>query len=262
MGLFSFLGGGKSDKSLDKHVARAKNKDAQSIDRFGSLEVLAGAAHDEVEAGDKGDAAMRDKAILGLLGRFTMRYDKTIEDEQEKEYVFDQVRRLGPAILPELEQHLRTAESISWGLKLLGEVAKPEQSWPVLERLCLENDNAYTRDPTKKTQLVHFLGEQDDERMGKALVPYLEDIDEGVRFVAVEGILHHKPEEAKEPLLRRLTDDGEQSRRIKRRIVEGLADAGWDVRGTAVKIDDKLVADLSPGASVDKEGRVRRGASK
>ena len=59
MGLFSFLGGGKSASSLDKHVARAKNKDSQSIDRFGSLEALAHAAHDAVKAGAAGGVRPR-----------------------------------------------------------------------------------------------------------------------------------------------------------------------------------------------------------
>ncbi|MEO6951494.1 MAG: hypothetical protein ABI321_06765 [Polyangia bacterium] len=263
MGLLSFLGiGGGKGGALDRHAARARNKDAQSVDRFGSLEALAGAAHDEVKAAEKGDAEMRAKAVLGLLGRFTIRCDKTIEDEQEKEYVFAQLSSLGPSILPEVEHHLHAAESIAWGLRLLGEVATPDEAWPVLERLCERNDNNYTRDPSKKTQLVHYLGEQQDPRAGEALVPYLEDVDEGVRFTAVEGVLGLLPESAREPLFRRLADEGEPSRRIKRRIVEGMADAGWDIRSGATKLADSAIADLLPGATVDKQGRVRRGSDK
>jgi hypothetical protein len=251
MGIFDFITGGKGEKSLDKHMARAKNKDAQSVDRFASLETLA------VAGSDPAQKAQQGKAALGLLGRFTMRYDKTIEDEQEKEYCFDQLRRMGVAILPSIEEHLRSADSIAWGLRLLGEVASAEEMWPVLERLCAENDNNYTRDPSKKTQLLHFLGEQKDPRCGHALIPYLEDVDEGVRFTTVEGLLEHKLEESRAPLLVLLTNDREESRRIKRRIAEGLAELGWDTRegGGAV---DKLIADLLPGSRIDNHGRVRR----
>jgi len=275
MGFFDFITGGKGEKSLDKHVARAKNKNAQSVDRYASLETLVGAARDNVPpktASDEGkakapprviDEGMRRKAVLGLLGRFQMRYDKTIEDEQEKEYVFEQLKRLGSVIVPELEQHLHASESIAWGLRILGEITEPEEAWPVLERLCERNDNTYTRDPSKKTQLIHFLGSQDDPRAGVALIPYLEDVDEGVRFITVEGLLHHKPEAAREPLLAVLASEKEESRRIKRRIVEGLVDAGWDVRGGAGQSTlDKLVADLLPGAKIDPQGRVRRSAEK
>jgi HEAT repeat protein len=250
MGFFDFLTGG-GDKALVKHAARAKNKDAQSADRFGSLEALANATDDD---------AQRSMAVTGLLGRFTMRYDKTIEDEQEKEYCFDQLRRLGNKILPELEQHMRDADSIAWGLRLLDEVATDDEAWPVLERLCERNDNSYTRDPSKKNQLVHHLGEQKDPRAGRAVIPYLEDIDEGVRFTAVEGVLRHRQEEAKAPLLALFGNEKEESRRIKKRIAEGLAELGWDVRGTASV--EKLLADLLPGSRIDNHGRVRRSDAK
>jgi HEAT repeat protein len=250
MGIFDFITGGRGPKSLDKHVARAKNKDAQSVDRFASLEALAGATS---------DAELRATAVAGLLGRFTIRYDKTIEDEQEKEYVFEQLRKVGPAILPELEKYLRAADTIAWGLRLLGDVATPDAAWPILARLCEQNDNNYTRDPSKKTQLLHYLGEQADARMGKALIPYLEDVDEGVRFTTVEGLLRHKLEESRAPLLALLANEKEESRRIKRRIVEGMAELGWDVRGASV---EKLVADLLPGSRIDNHGRVRKSGDK
>ncbi len=248
MGIFDFLTGGSGEKSLDKHVARARNKDAQSADRFASLEALANATE---------KPELRSKAVLGLLGRFPMRYDKTIEDEQEKEYCFEQLRRLGPVILPEIEQHLNAAESIAWGLRLLGELGANDQVWPLLERMCVANDNNYTRDPSKKNQLVSFLGENADPRAGLALIPYLEDVDEGVRFTAIDGLARHKPEEAKQPLLAMLANPKEESRRLKRRIADALADSGWDVRDAGNAIE-KMIVDLLPGSRVDNHGRIRR----
>ena len=85
---------------------------------------------------------------------------------------------------------MRNAESIAWGLKILHEVADNDQAWPILQDLCERNDNSYTRDPSKKIQILHYLGDADDPRCGQALLPYLEDIDEGVRFTAVEALLH------------------------------------------------------------------------
>src|ERR1700733_4291653 len=125
MGLMDLFGGGKG--RLHKHVARAKNKDAQSADRFASLEALR----------DDGSA----EAIEGLFGRFTIRYDKSIEDEQEKQWVFDELVRMGAQILPQLHDHLRRAESIAWGLKILHEVSSAEEAWPILADLCERNDN-------------------------------------------------------------------------------------------------------------------------
>jgi hypothetical protein len=245
MGLLDlFSSGGRAERSLKKHIARAKNKDAQSVDRFASLEAL---AHDG-----------SSEAVLGLLGRFTIRYDKSIEDEQEKDWVFEQLVRMGDKILPELERHMRGADSIAWGLKILHDVATVEAAWPILERLCAQNDNSYTRDPSKKIQLLHFLGEHKDERVPKALVPYLEDVDEGVRFTTVEGLLHQKdPEAAREPLLVLLTNEKEESRRIKVRIVEGLSELGWDCKGHSGAVE-KLLGDLLPGARLDNHSKIKR----
>ena len=245
MGLLDFFGGGKG--RLGKHIARAKNKDAQSADRFSSLEVLR-------DAGNEGHV----EAVEGLLSRFTIRYDKSIEDEQEKQFVFDELVKMGAKILPPLQSHLRNAESIAWGLKVLGEVASGEEAWPILADLCERNDNTYTRDPSKKIQLLNYLGESADTRAGKALVPYLQDMDEGVRFVAVEGLLHHKREEvAREPLLQLLVNEKEDSRRIKKRIIDGFADLSWDVKGYSGTVE-KMLADLLPGSRLDNHGKIKR----
>ncbi len=245
MGFLDLFGGGKN--RLAKHIARARNKDAQSADRFSSLETLRDAASEG--AGE---------AVEGLLSRFTIRYDKSIEDEQEKQFVFDELTKLGVRILPELQKHLRQAASIAWGLKVLNEVASADEAWPVLGDLCERNDNSYTRDPSKKIQLLHYLGEQSDPRCGQALVPYLADIDEGVRFVAVEGLLHHRDAAvAREPMLKVLTNDKEESRRIKKRIVDGFADLGWDVKGFSGAVE-KLIEDLLPGSRLDNHGKIRR----
>ena len=242
MGFMDLFGGGKG--RLQKHIARARNKDAQSADRFASLEALR----------DDGSP----EAVEGLLTRFTIRYDKSIEDEQEKQWVFDELTRMGPSILGPLQKHLRAAESISWGLKVLGEVASTEEAWPILGDLCERNDNTYTRDPSKKIQLLHYLGEQSEPRAVKALVPYLTDMDEGVRFVTVEALLRHKDVEvAREPLLKLLTNEKEESRRIKRRIVEGFADLGWDVKGFSGTVE-KMLEDLLPGSRLDNHGKIKR----
>jgi hypothetical protein len=240
MGLKEMLGLG--DK-LKRHIARAKNKDAQHADRIGSLEVL------------KHDGS--PEAVTGLLGRFTIRYDKSIEDEQEKDFVFEALTHMGAKIMPQVQKHMQNSESIAWGLKVMHSVADPDAQWPILADLCERNDNTYIRDPSKKIQLLAYLGEQKDERCGKALLPYLEDIDEGVRFVTVEGLFHHKLMDAREPLLKLLTNPKEESRRIKKRILDGFADLSWDVKGFSGQVEE-LVKDMLPGSRLDKEGKIKR----
>ena len=72
--------------------ARAINKYAQSPDRMKALQALR----------DDGS----DEALFGLMRRFGMMYDKTIEDEQEKEWVFELLVEKGAAVLPPLKKYL------------------------------------------------------------------------------------------------------------------------------------------------------------
>jgi len=244
MGLKEMFFGGAEGRRK-RHVARARNKDAQSADRFASLDAL------------RDDAS--DEAIAGLLGRFTMRYDKSIEDEQEKDFVYECLVKMGKKVLPELTKHLRSADSIAWGLKILTHVADLDEAWPILADLCERNDNTYTRDPSKKIQILHQLQDLDDKRSAEALVPYLADIDEGVRYVAVEGLIKLKmPEIGRDPLLALLVSK-EPSRRILTRVAEGFAELGWDVKGQTGVVE-KLVADLLPGGRVDGQGKIKRKA--
>ena len=68
----------------------------------------------------------------------------------------------------------------------------------VLER----HEPGYERDPTKKIQLLNHLASVKDDRVPPLVAPYLADMDEGVRYAAVEALVRHKNEEAaREPLL-------------------------------------------------------------
>ncbi len=247
MGLFDFFGG--KGGGLKRTVAKANNKDAQSVDRWKALEALR----------DDGS----DEAIAGLLRRFTFVYDKTIEDEQEKHWVHDTLVGMGERVLPEVEQALLKHDTIAWQLGVLKDVANHEQAWAILEKVIAANDAEYVRDPSKKIQLITFVGEEfHDPRAAKALVQYLEDMDETVRFNTVEALLHQKDEEAgREPLLKLLTDEKEESRRIKIRILDGFAELGWNTHGFKGTVE-KLCEEIGRGHSIDGKGRIRKPAPK
>ena len=234
---------GRQARSLQKMIQRASDKHAQSPDRFRALELLR----------DDGSP----EALLGLLRRFSFVYDKTIEDEQEKEWVYHELVAMGPKVLSPLRKYMRESETLGWALKVLEQVAKGEDLLKALEQLCEQNDNSYVRDPSKKTQLVHFMGEHRNPQIAKLLLPYLEDIDEGVRFKAVEAVLHQgQPEVVVEPLCKLLMNKAEESRRIKIRIVEGMADAGLAVSDkTAI---EQAIDELGIDATVDSKGNIKR----
>ena len=87
MGLADFFTKeGRQARNLQKMIQRASDKHAQSPDRFRALELLR----------DDGSP----EAVIGLLRRFSFVYDKTIEDEQEKEWIYHELVGMGTKVLP------------------------------------------------------------------------------------------------------------------------------------------------------------------
>jgi hypothetical protein len=250
MGLFGiFSKEGREQRSRVKNIRRAVDKFAQSADRFKSLEALVSDGSPE--------------AIYGLLRRFGMMYDKTIQDEQEKEWAFEALAEKGLPILPEVERYLLAAESISWPLRLLAKITSKNpdreagrvQELAVVERVLERHEPGYERDPTKKIQLLNHLAGLKSERAPALCIPYLTDMDEGVRYAAVEALLRQGNEEvAREPLIDHFVKDSEESRRVRLQIAEGFMEYGWSVKGQRPGFERKLPEQFS----IDREGRVKK----
>ncbi len=237
----------RARNNLKKTIARAADKHAQSGDRFRALELLR----------DDGSPA----AIGGLLRRFSFVYDKSIEDEQEKEWVYQTLVEMGAKILPELRSYLRDSDTLSWSLKILEHVATGAAFHETLQTLCEQNDNSYVRDPSKKIQLVHFMGEHRDPVIAALIVPYVDDVDEGVRFKAVEALLHQGQREIiVAPLVSRLLNKSEESRRIKVRIVEGLSEAGVPISDRTSEVE-RALGDLGLDGKLDSQKRLKLSSS-
>ena len=245
MGLLDFLSkDGRKASALKKNVARALNKHMQSMDRMRALEALAEDNSPE--------------ATYGLLRRYSYVYDKTIEDEQEKHWVEETLVAKGKQILPMLRKYLTDAESIAWPLRILGQVASAEEIEEALAALCRENEPGYARDPSKKIQMLRYIHEHDASGAQgtlDVLVPYLADMDEGVRFAVVNCLLEKKDERAAAPLLEHFLKPEEESGRIRIRIAEGFADLGWNVPKAQVEAVSRLLASQF---SIDKSGKISR----
>jgi HEAT repeat protein len=246
MGLLDlFSKEGRQKSSLKRNAARAIHKHIQSPDRLKALDAL-------YEAGKEGN----EDATYALLKRFSFVYDKTIEDEQEKDWVYDALVSLGERALPPLKRYLSHADSISWPLRILEKVASREEIWTTVEKLLAEHEPGYERDPSVKQQLLGFVADLKEARGVALIAPYFEDMDETVRFATVEALLKLKDPAAREPLCAHFVSEKEDSLRIRVRIADGFADLGWDVvgfRGTF----EKLLPDTF---FLDKQGRVKRKA--
>ena len=231
----------RTARSRASNIKGAVHKFAQSGDRFKNLQALR----------DDGS----DEALYGLMRRFGMMYDKTIEDEQEKDWVFETLVDKGASIIPPIQKYLFSADSISWPLRLLDRVAGKEEELAVIKAVLERHEPGYERDPTKKIQLLNHLAALKDDRAPPLVVPYLADMDEGVRYAAVEALLRHKNEDvAREPLLQHFISDAEDSLRIRLQIAEGFSEREWLVKGHRGEVEKKLPDQFN----MDREGHIKK----
>ena len=236
MGLRDFFNSGaRSKNKLDKLMRAVTNQYGQSADRYHAMQQLL----------DIGTVP----AIIGLMKRFTMNASKSIEDEEEKGWVFRQVTGLTKDIaLPAAKEFALNSENIAWVLRIVEEMADERQEWDILDALIEKHPPTYERDPATKQQMLTHLAEIDNPKVPEILVRYLDDPDESVRFQTAEALLDIADEErSKAPLVRRLADKSEDSLRLRTKILTGLARLKWDV--SAYK--DQIASNLGSEHSFD-----------
>lgn len=217
MGILDFLVGGK-DAQLKRHIKTVRNLNAQHEERERSAQWLA-------EEGS-------DEAILGLLGRFTITYEHQMKDAQEKQLVLELLRRRGVAVTGPIKTWVKKAQNFAMPLTVVEEL---EGSAAVIEVLLemLEKERDPFK-PEKKRQILVRLAEHADTRIRDAVAPLLGDLDEGVRYAAVE-VLANQPDAAA-PLAARLADTSEESNRVRVRIADALRKRGWTLGAHAASV--------------------------
>src|SRR5690606_3488738 len=187
---------------LDKHIKAVQNQYAQSADRYYAMEQL-------LEIGEI-------PAIVGLMKRFTMNASKSIEDEEEKGWLYKRLLGLPrDVVLPAAKEFCLHSDNIAWVLRVVEELASDAQEWEILDALLAHHKPGYERDPSAKIQLLTHVQEIDDPRVPEIFATYLDDPDEGVRFFAVEALLDFAEPRSLEPLLKRLGDPAEDSMRLR-----------------------------------------------
>lgn len=180
------------------------------------------------------------EAIHALLTRFTYTAEvgtrSRVTDEQEKTLVYDLLTEMGEVPLAEVRKFLLSEEgppsapkhSISFALRILNRIAPDHDVvWEAVSEVIGANEPGYERDPSRKIELLTFLGEWDsDPRVSEAVLPYLEDADEGVRFQTAEALLRQGHDTCKKPLLTILQEQDE-SYQMRNRIISGFIDNTW-----------------------------------
>jgi len=204
-GLFS------KEKALQKTIERATNKLAQQPDRWAALEKL------------REDSS--EEALFGLCKRWSVTSHKGVEDEQEKNWCVDVLVSKGAAAIPSLVRYMKSADQLSFPLKVLGRIADHDMILKVVDEILATEPPGYARFPEKRIDLMKWLAaykSASDDDILKRLTPYLVDFDENVRFTAIEGLARVAPDRIVGPLIDALVRPEEESGRIRRTVFEVL----------------------------------------
>ncbi len=194
------------------------------------------------------------EAVSALLGRFTITVDPLTTDGDEKEHAFELIKAFGQDAVEPVKHFLRSSDhASSWALRIL-EALLPE---PELIAVCVEQlhrlGTTYTRDPQKKTVLIHFLTGKQDPRIAPALVPFLEDMSDDVKIAALNGLGALKLAAAREPMLKILTAE-DTAKRVQTAAIAALHESGFGVQGYRERVESLLPEPYF----VDKAGLVKK----
>lgn len=232
-----FFGSGRKSR-VERLTKRVTNQYAQSPDRYGAMEDLMKYAADQWKKAEKLDEGsperathekQADDAYVGLLKRFTMNASKTIDDEEEKGWLYRRLTAIGKPMLGPIKRFCTEAEAIAWALRIVEDVANESEEWEILDALLEAHPPSYERDSSAKQQMLTHIREIDDPRVRDILARYLDDPDEDVRFLCIEALIENAEVESREVLVEQLAKSGEESVRLRTRLLDGLADLGWDL---------------------------------
>lgn len=226
----AFLGifGKKSDSSaVRKHGERVANKRAQAYDRWESIQALA-----QLKSAE---------AVAALLPRFTFYVEPSITDQEEKEAVFNAIVESGEAAIEPLVAFLKKASSVSRPIKALDKITTPEVVVGYLLDVLAGMDIEYERDPERKNQILTALAEHKDPRIEQAVVRFLEDSNETVRFNTVAVLAAQDAIASQQlPIVSCLCT--EDSVRVRNRIFDALAAAKVSVSPQEEAVKARLTA--------------------
>ena len=241
MGLLDFLSSEKRKASkLERAIRSANNKFKPKDNRQLALsDVIREAKHGN------------EIAIMGLLARFNVNAEPSTEDEKEKDWVFDALVDIGRNGLKQIKKAIRSAESVSWGHRVLKNVVSAEEYKAELLDVLSEFDTEYERNPDRKMQTVMALADTEGDEVTEALIPFLKDVNETVRFQTVVSLAKQGLEsKAREPMLEAMCED--ESIRVRNEGVDAFARLGWLTKG----YKNKIAAILPDGYKVEKSGKI------
>ncbi len=194
-----------------------------------------------------------EDAIYALLGRFTYHTPGSIVDEDEKQLVFDVLRRKGAAAIPALEEYVVNEKTIYWPLRTLTELAGEDRAVEILLEALDSLPDRWEQSMERMTNLVSSMRDFQHPKILERLILLSADEFEEIRFLSVDGLSTFEGPGAVDAIMERLLDPDETVR-IKTYIMDLLLERGWNVK----RFKKRLTDHLPEGFFIDDTGAIQR----
>lgn len=250
MGFFDFFKKSADTKQGAEPAAAKGNKDVARLARVVGNKLAQD--YDRQEAISQLAAMANAEGARALLRRFDFAMEPSITDREEKEAAVEGVVGAGEAAIGPIRDYCARAEGVIWPLKILRRIVEEQRFVDELLELLEQFDTEYIRNPEPKMQLIQALEEFATEDVRLAVEPFLQDVNENVRFTAVGTTFAMKTPAAAGPLVQAMKQ--EESLRVRNRIASGLSDQAWKV---PANLNDAARESLPQGYSL-KDGVVVR----
>jgi hypothetical protein len=232
----------KQAKAIIKNKKRIKTKFGQGEDRYRATQFFTTlGGHD---------------GYLGLLERYMVNVEPSIKDENEKSEIYETLVKYGDSVVPAIEEYINRRDAakvpLTWPLKILDAVCKPEDAASVIIRALEKMGTQYVREPERKVLLISQLAEYEDDRVVETLIPFLRDHRDEVQLEAITALTRIEDDATREPMLELMIDE-ESSIRMRAAVASALSKLEWTVKGYRKKVEQVL----PEGLFLDRAGRIR-----
>lgn len=216
----------KLARRKDKAKKKITNMYYQQADRLATADAL-------FEMAESGDV----DGVHILLARFEHLCPSTTVDREEKDYVVKLLVALGDQVVEPIQDYcIKKRKPVYWPLLVLQGLWPKEMLSEFVAEILEGLDNDYWRDPEKKVGLMDIAAAHDTERVTNALVQFVEDHHEDIRYASVATLLERDIDLSE--LFAKRIDGDEESLRVRVLLAKGFADKKWNLGDRAKSVAD------------------------
>ena len=192
-------------------------------------------------------------AIRALLERYTISVSPSVQDEQEKQDVYNWLVAKGREVVPSLIDFIKTERAVHWPARILQGILDSEEQAREFNRIL---DHMWKNPPASaipKNQLIRMLDDLHSPELEETVRRFLTDDDDDARLAAIQYLMG-RPEEDERDAILECYLDSEDRPRVRMQILELFMEHGWSVRGHRPAVEESLPDSFS----LTREGKIRR----